>query len=131
MRQKTYLAAVLLTVPLLCGMGTAAQESTPVKISQNGTVKPAKDIGTGKGIAFTLPSLDDDRWILTAIELAVFEKQEGESEWHIYKDDSGKESKRRFIDSPTSYNIQVDFGDLDIYRKRAKYKLRTGIMSRA
>ena len=123
MKKRAYLAGVILIVPLLCGMSISASNNTAVKISKDGIVKPAKDIGTGKGIAFTLPYLEDEGWILNTIELAVFEKQESESEWHIYKDEKGQETKRRFIESPTSLNVDVNFGDLSDYREKAKYKI--------
>ena len=34
-------------------------EDNVMKISMDGTVKQAKEIGGGKGISFTLPELDD------------------------------------------------------------------------
>ena len=60
-------------------------EDNVMKISMDGTVKQAKEIGGGKGISFTLPELDDSDYYIYAIELAVFEKQDGESQWHTYQ----------------------------------------------
>lgn len=112
---------IILLVPLLCGMSAQAEDC--IKISQNGIVKQAKDIGTGKGISFTLPKLEDDDFYIYAAELAVFEKQENESEWHIYRNDTGEESKKLYIENLESLNIQTDFGDSSDYRENAKYKI--------
>lgn len=49
-----------------------ASASETMKIAMNGEVKAAKDIGTGKGIAFLLPKLDDKEYNINSIELAVF-----------------------------------------------------------
>lgn len=102
---------------------TYADEYKTIKISYEGEVKQAKEIGEGKGINIVLPELDNEQFYINAIELAVFEKQENESQWHIYKDDNGKESKKKYIDNPQSLNVMVDFGDVGDYRDRAKYKL--------
>ena len=75
-------------------------EGNVMKISMDGTVKQAKEIGGGKGISFTLPELDEADYYIYAIELAVFEKQDGESQWHIYQDDNGEETKKQYIESP-------------------------------
>ena len=98
-------------------------EDNVMKISMGGTVKQAKEIGSGKGISFTLPELDEADYYIYAIELAVFEKQDGESQWHIYQDDNGEETKKQYIESPDSLNFNVDFGDLSAYREKAKYKI--------
>lgn len=94
-----------------------------MKIAMNGEVKPAKEIGTGKGIAFTLPELEDDEYYTNSIELAVFEKQYGENEWKMYLDDEDEESKKILISEPDSLNIQANFGQTSDYRNKAKYKL--------
>lgn len=102
---------------------TASAEDDVIKISMGGETKLAKDIGNGKGISFTLPELDSDDFYICAVELAVFEKREGEDNWHIYTDSKGKESKKKFIENPKSLNFSVDFGNLKDYRDRAKYKI--------
>ena len=50
-------------------------QSDTMKISMSGDTIRAKDIGTGKGITFTLPELENDDFYIYAIELGVFEKQ--------------------------------------------------------
>lgn len=118
---KKFGILLIALVPLLCGMSAHAEDC--MKISQNGIVKQAKDIGAGKGISFTLPEFEDDNFYIYASELAVFEKKEDESEWHIYKDSNGNESKRIYKENLNSLNIQADFGDFSDYRERAKYKI--------
>lgn len=100
-----------------------AETDNVMKISYNGEVKVAKDIGAGKGINVVLPELDDENFYIYGVELAVFEMQENETEWHIYIDSKGKESKKKYIENPKSLNIMFDFGDIESYRDRAKYKL--------
>ena len=94
-----------------------------MKISMNGEVKVAKEIGTGKGISFSLSDLDDSEYYINSIELAVFEKQYGDNEWKMYLDDEDEESKKILISEPDSLNIQANFGDISDYRDKAKYKL--------
>lgn len=98
-------------------------EENIIKISMDSNVKPAKEIGSGKGISFTLPDIESDDYFIDAIELAVFEKQYEEDDWHIYKDNNGNESKKQYIQSPESLNFNVDFGDLSVYRDKTKYKI--------
>ncbi|GEM_PF-4116278 len=64
---------------LICLFSVTAvhAEDTAMKLEMNGEVKPAKDIGTGKGVYFTLPDLDDPDFYIKSIELAVFEKEPG------------------------------------------------------
>lgn len=100
-----------------------AETSSVMKISYNGEVKEAKDIGKGKGINIELPELDNENFYIYGIELAIFERQENETEWHIYTDEKGKQSKKIYIENPDSLNVMVDFGDLEDYRDRAKYKI--------
>ena len=59
-----------------------------MKIAMDGEVKQAKEIGTGKGVTFTLPELESNDFFIYAAELAVFEKRNGETSWHIYKDEN-------------------------------------------
>lgn len=117
---------IIVIAMLLCVFAfgiTASAEENVIKISMDGETKVAKDIGNGKGISFTLPELDSDDFYICAVELAVFEKREGEDNWHIYTDSKGKESKKKFIENPKSLNFSVDFGNLKDYRDRAKYKI--------
>lgn len=114
---------IFITVLCLCIGVTAYAESEIMKISMDGEVKQAKDIGSGKGISFTLPDYDETDYFISSIELAVFEKQDGESNYHIYKDNNGNESKKQLLKNPESLNIQVDFGDTSDYRDKAKYKI--------
>ena len=94
-----------------------------MKIAMNGEVKPAKEIGTGKGISFSLSELDDSEYYINSIELAVFEKQYGDNEWKMYLDDEDEESKKILLSKPDSLNIQANFGEISEYRDKAKYKL--------
>ena len=100
-----------------------ASAADVMKISMNGEVKAAKEIGTGKGISFSLSDLDDSEYYINAIELAVFEKQYGENEWKMYLDDSEEESKKILLSEPDTLNIQANFGETSDYRDKAKYKL--------
>ena len=106
---------------LLCTVAYADNEC--MKISMGGEVKQAKDIGTGKGISFTLPDLENNENILYAIELAIFEKSENDTTYHIYKDDDGVESKKYMIENPRYLTVQVDFGNANDYREKCKYKI--------
>ena len=94
-----------------------------MKIAMNGEVKPAKEIGTGKGISFSLSELDDSEYYINSIELAVFEKQYGDNEWKMYLNDEDEESKKILLSEPDSFNIQANFGEVSDYRDKAKYKL--------
>ena len=94
-----------------------------MKISMNGEVKMAKEIGTGKGISFSLSELDDSEYYINSIELAVFEKQYGDNEWKMYLNDEDEESKKILLSEPDSFNIQANFGEVSDYRDKAKYKL--------
>ena len=94
-----------------------------MKISMDGEVKPAKEIGTGKGIAFTLPELDDDEYYINSIELAVFEKQYGDNEWKVFYYENEDVTKNVLLEEPDSLNIQANFGEISDYRDKAKYKL--------
>lgn len=106
---------------LFCINAYAAEDV--MKIAMDGDVKYAKEIGTGKGISFTLPELNEKDYVIYAIELAVFEKQDGESSWHIYRNASGEESKKKYIEHPQSLNFSVDFGAAFDYKDKAKYKI--------
>lgn len=116
---------VMLAVTIMClciGISVNA-EGECMKISMNGEVKIAKDIASGKGISFTLPELDDDKFFIKAIELAVFEKGENDKNWHIYTDDDGEETKKFMFDEPKYLNFQVDFGEISDYRDKCRYKI--------
>lgn len=119
---KKIISAII--VLLCCFLVTGAKaEGEIFKISSNGEVKQAKDIGSGYGIAFTLPELDAEDYYITAVELAVFEKCSDDEQYHIYKDKNGNESKRIVINNPQSLNFQTEFGDMSDYSERAKYKI--------
>ena len=120
MKKAVTIAVFLLA--LMCSISVLADEDA-MKISLGGIVKPAKEIGTGKGITFTLPELGSNEFYIYAIELAVFEKQNGEDKWHIYKDANAAESKKQYIESPASLTFNVNFGDASDYRDKAKYKM--------
>jgi hypothetical protein len=94
-----------------------------MKISMDGVVKRAKEIGSGNGIEITLPELSDSKFNIYAIELAIFEKQQDSNIWHIYTDKRGIESKRMIISEPTTLKIQIDFGEMTHYRIGSKYKI--------
>ena len=112
---------VLISAVMLLSVNASAADV--MKISMNGEVKTAKEIGTGKGISFSLSDLDDSEYYINAIELAVFEKQYGENEWKMYLDDSEEESKKILLSEPDTLNIQANFGETSDYRDKAKYKL--------
>ena len=120
---KKIILFALLALTFLVSQNVYAEDAETFKIRYNGEVKRAKEIGTGQGINIILPELDDENFYINAIELAVFEKQESENQWHIYKDDNGEETKKKYIEEPDSLNIQIDFGDLNDYRDKAKYRL--------
>lgn len=103
-----------------------ADDDSEFKIAMNGTVKSAKNIGTGHGISITLPNLNSttaNNYILRSIETAVFERKSGNSTWTIYKDKSGAESKKVILNDVTTRSINIDFGKPSDYRVGAKYKI--------
>ena len=115
-----FVAGVILS--LMC-LTCYAETNGAVKISFGGDVKEAKEVADGKGVSFSLPELADNDFYIYAIELAVFEKQNGETSWHIYTDENGNETKKKYIESPQSLNFNVSFGDVSGYREKAKYKI--------
>ena len=116
--------AVAISVMLLSFLITGAKaENECFKISYNGEVKAAKNIGAGYGISFTLPDTDETEYYISAIELAVFKKGENDTHYSIYTDGDGNESKRKVINNPSSLTVQVEFGDMTDYEQRTKYKL--------
>jgi len=119
--KRVIIAIVSLCLLLSC-ITVFAQEDI-MKISMSGNTLTAKDIGTGKGVSFTLPELENDEFYIYAIELAVFEKHYEENNWHIYTDDEGEESKKQYIENPASLTFNVDFGDPKDYREDTKYKI--------
>lgn len=119
--KKIIKAIVILCLMLTC-VSAFAQEDV-MKISMSGNTIKAKDIGTGKGVTFTLPELEDDDFYIYAIEVAVFERQNQENEWHIYTDENGNETKKQYIENPEGLTFNVDFGNFMDYRDKAKYKL--------
>ncbi len=112
---------VLISALMLLSVNAVAADI--MKISMDGEVKPAKEIGTGKGIAFTLPELENDEYYINSIELAVFEKQYGDNEWKIFYYENEDVTKSVFLENPDSLNIQANFGEISDYRDKAKYKL--------
>jgi len=119
--KKLIIAIVFVCLILSC-VSVFAQDGA-MKISMSGETIPAKDIGTGKGVTFTLPELETDEFYIYAIELAIFEKQYEEKEWHIYTDENGEESKKQYIENPSSLTFNVNFGNPEDYRDKAKYKI--------
>ena len=119
--KKILLLIIGVFVCLSCIMVSA--ESDIMKISMSGETKLAKDVGAGKGITFTLPDIEDDEFYIYAIELAVFEKHYEDANWHIYTDDNGNETKKKYIENPESLTFNVDFGDTSAYRDMSKYKI--------
>ena len=77
------MAGVILS--LMC-LTCYAETNGAVKISFGGDVKEAKEVADGKGVSFSLPELADNEFYIYAIELAVFEKQNGETSWHTRRD---------------------------------------------
>ena len=120
MKRIAIIATVIFISLFISG---AKAENECFKISQDGEVKHAKEIGSGYGISFTLPEFDSDEYYLTAVEIAVFQKGEADEHYSIYKDKKGNESKRKVINNPKSYNFQIEFGDIADYDKNTKYKL--------
>ena len=112
---------VLMSAVFLLSINANAADT--MKIAMNGEVKAAKEIGTGKGISFSLSELEDKDYYIDSIELAVFEKKHGENEWKMYLDKNNKESKKILLTEPDSLNIQANFGEISDYRDKAKYKL--------
>lgn len=106
-----------------CIGSTVYAQDEVVKISMDDTVKRAKEFGSGNGIEFTLPDIDNNKFLIDTIELAIFEKTASSNNWTIYKNSSGFESKKQLIQNPTSLNFQVDFGDVADMRENAKYKI--------
>ena len=119
--KKIIIAALFLCITFFCICANA--ESDIMKISMSGNTLSAKDIGTGKGVSFALPELENDEFYIYAVELAVFEKHYEEADWHIYTDNDGIESKKQYIENPNSLTFNVNFGDPEDYREGAKYKI--------
>ena len=119
---KKVIIAILSLCLILSCLTVFAQDDI-MKISMSGNTLQAKEIGTGKGISFTLPELESDEFYIYAIELAVFEKHYEENEWHIYTDDDGNESKKQYIENPDSLTFNIDFGNPKDYRDETKYKI--------
>jgi hypothetical protein len=86
-----------------------------MKISMNDEVKRAKEIGTGNGITFTLPDVDN-KFLIDAIELAIFEKQASDTNYKIL-------GESKTIENPSSLNISFGFGNITKYKEKAKYKI--------
>lgn len=114
---------VLIFSVFFCIGITAYASDDVFKISMDGEVKHAKDINSGKGISIVLPKLEDENFYISAVELAVFEKRVDDTEYHIYKNDNGEESKKQFIENPAGYQVQIEFGNAADYREQAKYKI--------
>ena len=68
--KKVIKAIVFLCLILTCASAFAQEDI--MKISMSGTTIKAKDIGTGKGVTFTLPELENDEFYIYAIELGIF-----------------------------------------------------------
>ena len=112
--KKIFVLTATLVLTLCFGLTVHAADT--MKIRMNGEVKMAKDIGTGKGISFTLPDLTDNKFVISAIELAIFEKGEADEHYSIFEES-------RLIDNPESLNISMGFGDTSRFTEKAKYKI--------
>ena len=123
MRKKMifFLCLLFLCIPSAAADEFAGEHEV-IKIRMDGTVKRSKEFGSGNGIEFVLPEFQDPAFYLYSVELAVFEQFNG-TDWHIYTDAEGRESKRRLIEQPQSLKIQVDFGKTSDYRTGARYKI--------
>ncbi|MDD4698785.1 MAG: Ig-like domain-containing protein [Oscillospiraceae bacterium] len=113
----------LLVFTLTAVLGITANADDVIKISMDETVKKANNIGTGYGIEFILPDLDDNKFLIDSIELAVFEKTSDGENFEIYTDENGNETKKVLLQNPESLNFQVNFGDINLLRDKAKYKI--------
>lgn len=122
MKKYYYIICMMLFACFLFGTSVSGSEDT-VKIAMNGTVKQAKDIGSGKGIGFILQEPEDKNFYLTAVELAVFEQRENETDYRMYLDENGRESKKIMLNSPKSLHVQAEFGAVSDYQNHARYKL--------
>lgn len=111
---KKLIALVGMITALLCLSATVYADGT-MKISMNGEVKAAKAVGSGSGITFTLPDIDN-KFLIDTIELAIFEKQENETDYKIF-------GESKMIENPTSLNMSFGFGDVSRFKERAKYKI--------
>ena len=114
---KKTIFAVLFTLLALSGTAFAA-DGDIIKMKMDGTVK-----NTGGSITFTLADPTTNEFILLAVELQIFERQEGNTQWTAYTDQSGAESKRKLIQNPSSLKFEVSFENLEEYREKAKYKI--------
>jgi hypothetical protein len=99
---------------LLC-LGITVHADDAMKIGLNGEVKAAKAVGSGSGITFTLPDINSN-FLIDTIELAIFEKKEGQSEYKMF-------SESKMIESPTSLSLSFGFGELSKYKPKARYKI--------
>lgn len=95
--------------------GATVYASDTMKISMNGEVKAAKAVGSGSGISFALPDMDN-KFLINTIELAIFEKQENEANYKIF-------GESKMLENPASLNINFDFGEAAKFQERAKYKI--------
>ena len=112
MRKMIVLTGII--AALLC-LGITVHADDAIKIGINGEVKAAKAVGNGSGITFTLPDINNS-FLIDTIELAIFEKQENNTNYKKFGD--GK-----MIESPTSLNISFGFGELSKYKPKSKYKI--------
>ena len=100
---------------MLC-FGLTVHAADTMKIRMNGEVKEAKEIGTGKGISFTLPDLTDKKFVISALELAIFEKGESDENYSVF-------GESKLVDNPQSLNISMNFGDTSRFAEKSKYKI--------
>lgn len=107
-----------LTVLFVIGCTAYAENCEIIKMSMNGAVK-----NTGGRITFTLPDPATAEFILSAVELQIFERREGGVQWESYRDESGAQSKRRLVQSPSTLKYEVSFENPEDFREKAKYKI--------
>ena len=63
-----------------------------------------------------MPDLTDNKFVISAIELAIFEKGETDEHYSVF-------GESKLIDNPESLNISVDFGDTSRFAEKSKYKI--------
>lgn len=114
---------MLIMAALLYMLGTAAYaEDAVMKANWNGKTYRAKEFGSGNGIEFIVPSLDEPNFYISAVEFAVLEQSE--TGWTVYTDKTdGTQSKKCLIENPAGLRIQADLGDTAAYDADGMYRL--------
>lgn len=120
MKVKVFIICMLSV--FICPLYALAEDefakSTDIFIAQCDGVYEISD----GNISFDLPDLNSRDYTIYAVQLAIFEKKQGESEYSIYKDKDGAESKKQIVLNPNSLHINISLGDKTDYRLKADYK---------